>query len=162
MPVEWGGLLACWVPEQEKHREHHKELVDVVPRLDGEFVESHTVIGRRGHEKLVVESADGTQHIGQDDKENVLVVLEINTFLPARTRKHVEANHSNDDTHPLPEIKSLGEECECADKYHHRTGGVDRTDDGDREMLETKVGKEPAAQYDDRLQKDVFVFGPTV
>ena len=31
IPMEWGGLLACRIPEEKEHEEHHEELVDVVP-----------------------------------------------------------------------------------------------------------------------------------
>lgn len=56
VPMEWGGLLVGGPPQEEEHGEHHEELVDVVPRLHGELVESHTAIFGRCHEELVIKT----------------------------------------------------------------------------------------------------------
>ena len=83
VPAEWRGLLVGGPPEEEEHQQHHEELVDVVPRLHGEFVQSHSAISRRCHEKLVVQPGDGPQHIGEHHEDYPFVMLEVDALLLA-------------------------------------------------------------------------------
>lgn len=46
VPVEGGGVLVIWPPEEKEHGEHNEELVDVVPRLHGKFIETDAVVLR--------------------------------------------------------------------------------------------------------------------
>ena len=162
VPTERGGLLVRRPPEEEEHGEHHEELVDVVPRLHGELVKSHATVLGRCHEELVVETGDGAEHVGEYHEDDPLVVLEVDALFLAGAREHVESDHGDDDTDPLPEVEAFGEEGEGADEHHHGTGGVDRTDDGDGQVLQSEVGEEPRGEHDAGLQQDVLMFCPAV
>ena len=162
VPMERGGLLVGGPPEEEEHGEHHEELVDVVPRLHSELVKSHATVLRRCHEEFVVESGDGAEHVGEHHEDNPFVVLEVDALFLAGAREHVESDHGDDDTNPLPEVEPFGEEGEGSDEHHDGTGGVDGSDDGDGQVLESEVGEEPAAEHDAGLEEDVFMFCPAV
>lgn len=81
VPSEWRGLLVGGPPEEEEHQEHHEKLVDIVPRLHGEFVQPHTAISWRCHEKLVIQSGDSPQHVGEHHEDDPFVMLEVDTLL---------------------------------------------------------------------------------
>ena len=38
VPMEGCGVMTMWIPQHQQHDAHHKELIDVVPRLDGHLV----------------------------------------------------------------------------------------------------------------------------
>ena len=162
VPTEGGSLLAEREPQEEEHGKHHEELVEGVPRLHGEFVQSHTTVLGRCHQELVVESADGAQHIGEHHEDNPFVVLEIDTFFLAGAREHPESYHGNDDTDPLPHIQPFAKERDAADEHPDGAGGIDGANDGNGQMFQPEVGEEPTAEHDERLEQDVFMFCPPV
>jgi len=122
--------MAMGVPQDKEHDEHHEELVDVVPRLNGHLVESHSS-RRWSHEITVVESADGSEHIGEDDEGNPFVVTEVDAFFLPTTAHEVEGDDGDSDSYPLPHIEVLAQESEGSDEDHDGTGGIDGTNDGD-------------------------------
>ena len=98
VPMEGGGAFVVWPPEEEEHGEHHEKLVYVVPGLYGEFVESDAVVLGRCHKEFVVESADGSEYVCQDDEDDEAVVLEVDTFFFAGTGEHVESDDGDGDS----------------------------------------------------------------
>ena len=151
IPMEGRGLLAMGIPEHQQHDEHHEELIDVVPRLDGHLVEPYAC-GGWSHEVTVVESAHGSEHIGEDNEGYPFVVTEIDTFLLPTATHEVEGDDGDSDSHPLPYIEVLAQKREGSDEHHDGTGGVDGTYDGDGEVLHTEIAAEPRAEHDDGLE----------
>ena len=62
----------------------------------------------------------------------------------------------------MPHIKPFGEKSQSADEHHDGTRGVDGTDNGDGQVLQSEVSEEPAGKHDARLEQDVLVFSPSV
>ena len=162
MPTKGGGFVAVGPPKRQEHEEHEEELVEGVPRLHGKFVESHSAVLRRSHEELVVEPRYGSQHIGQHHEHNPLVVLEVDALLLAGAREHVEAYDGDAHTHPLPQVQLFGKEGQGTYEHHYGARSVDGADDGEWQVLQPKVGQQPAAEHDERLEQYVFMFCPPI
>ena len=111
-PVKPVGL-APRKPDDGEHQEHHRRLVDVVPRLHRHTVKPHAVIRGRSHEVFVVKPADGSEYRRQDDAPNPLVVREIDAFLLARPAQQEEGRGSHRHAGPLPSVEPLSIHQQC-------------------------------------------------
>ena len=137
VPMEGRGALVVRPPEEQEHEEHHEELVDIVPGLNCQFVESHTVVLWRCHEEFIVESGYGSEDVGKDYEDDEAVVTEVNAFFLAGAREHVESDDGYGDSDPLPEVETFAKDGDTSDAYPDGTCGVDRTNDGEWEVFQS-------------------------
>ena len=161
MPMEWSGVLLVWPPDHQQHSSHQEALVDVVPTLYDHSIQSHATIFWWSHQIFVVKTTHRTEYGSQNDEVNPLVVLEVDALFLSAARKHGERDNGKDDTNPLVEIEYLAVNQQGSYECHYRTGGVDRTHDGEWQMLHAEITEDPAAQNDETLEHDVLVNIPS-
>ena len=89
-----------------------------------------------------------------------MVVLEVDTLLLTRPAEHEERRNGQHHAYPLPDIETLAEHQQGTHQHHHRPGGIDGADNGQRQVLHAKVSENPRRQYDDRLQNHIFMHLP--
>ena len=133
----------CRPPQKKQHEGHHAQLVDIVPRLYSHLVQSYTTSRRWCHQEFVVESGNGAQDIAEQHKDNPFVVLKVDTFFLSASREEVESNHGCNHTQPLEEREFLTKDGKGTDEHHDGACGVDRSDDGQGQVLDAEVAEEP-------------------
>ena len=124
IPSKRCGAMTVGIPQEDEHEEHHEELVDVVPSLYGHLVESHTC-GCRGHKVTIIEAADGSENVCEDDKSDPFVMFEVDSFFLAASTHEVEGDDGDCNTCPLPRVEVLAHEGQSSDEHHNRAGGID-------------------------------------
>ena len=142
-----GGGVPPGPPEDADHDGHHPELVEVIPALHENRVEAR-------HDIFVVQPADGARHGRQGDEQNPEVMGEDDPFAAARTAQQEERHEGQRNAGPLVGVETLAEDHECPDEHHNGARGVDRPDDGDREVLHAEVTENPRSEHDGRFQND--------
>ena len=130
-------------PQQKQHGTHHKELVDVIPRLHHHSVQPYTPLIQWSHQIFVVQSAYRPQHRSQYHKEYPLVMLEVYSFLLPATAQHKERKDSHQHPYPLIQVQSFSKDQQSPYQYHHRTGCIDRPYNSDRQILHAKIAEYP-------------------
>ena len=130
VPVEWGSALALRIPQQQHHRSHHEELVDVVVTLYCHLVQSHAAVLWCSHQILVVQTAYCSEDVCQHHEQNPFVVLEVDAFLLSASAKHEERYHGESHANPLVDVQPLAKHEECAHEHHYRARGVYRAYNG--------------------------------
>ena len=88
-------------------------------------------------------------------------MLEVDTLFLAAARKHGEGDDGKYDTNPLIQIQYLAINQQGTHECHYRSGGVDRSNDGERQVFHAEITEDPAAQYDETLEHDVLVNFPS-
>ena len=84
-------------------------------------------------------------------------MLEVDTFFLAAARKHGKGDDGKYDTNPLIQIQYLAINQQGTHEGHYRSGGIDRSHDGERQVFHAEITEDPAAQYDETLEHDVLV-----
>ena len=161
MPAEGRSGVALGIPQHKHHNEHHEALIDVVPALHHHTVEPYSTFILRCHEVFVVESADSTEHSGKDDEIYPLVVFEVDALLLAASAEHEKGCDSQRHTNPLINVEPFAKDEQGSHQYHYRTGGIDWSDDSERQMLHTEISEYPGGQYDKALADYIFVDLPS-
>ena len=134
--MERGGGVPPGPPDDAGHDGHHPELVKVVPALHENRVEAR-------HDELVVKPADGARDGRQGDEQNPDIMGEDDPFAAARTAQQEERHEGQRNAGPLAGVETFAEDREGPDEHHHGARGVDRADDGEREMLHAEVSENP-------------------
>ena len=89
-----------------------------------------------------------------------MVVAKVDALLLATTAQHEKRGDGQQHTRPLPAIEPLAKDEQGTHKHHYGASGIDRADDGQRQMLHAEVAQHPAGQHDERLQHDISVYLP--
>ena len=145
-PVERGGRTAARPPEDADDDRHQAEQIEVAPALHEDRVEAR-------HDIFVVQSAyDGGQSRHRDT-EYPDVVTEIDPFAAARTAQQEEREEGQHDAGPLAGVEPLAEDEHGADKHHDGARGIDRTDDGNRQVFHGEIAENPRSEDDDRFKQ---------
>ena len=126
-----------------EYRCHHQALIDVVPALRHHAVKSYSAVLRTCHQILVEQTAARSRQCCQHKEAYPLVVAEVNAFLPAASRKQEQRNHCKNDTGPLPAVQPFSKYGHCSHKRHHRTCGIDGTDNRQGEMCYGEIAEYP-------------------
>ena len=90
-----------------------------------------------------------------------MVVLEVDAFLLATTAQHQERQDSQCNTSPLPSVQPFAKDQQSAYEYHHRTRGIDGTNDGQRQVFHAKIAQHPTREHDKCLEQHVLMFVPS-
>ena len=130
-------------PEQPKHNTHHHTLIDVIPRLHHHTVKSHPPILCRCHQIFVVEATHRSQHRSTYNHVDPVIVLEVDTLFLSATTQQEERGYRQQHTNPLPNVQSLTKEQQRTHQHHHRTGGINRSDNRQRQMLHAEITQNP-------------------
>jgi len=75
------------------------------------------------------------------------------SFLPER---HDGQQHA----YPLPHIETLAKEQQRTYQHHHGPRGVDRPNDGQRQVFHAEIAKHPGREHDQGFQYDVLMHFP--
>ena len=137
--------MALRVPDESADCCHDEQLVEVEPALD-----EHRAEGL--HDELVVQTADHSEKCRKSYTPDPLIVLEINVFLLACAAHQEDGADGEYDADPLVGVEPFAEDQHRSHQHQHRSGGIDRSDDGQREVLQTKISADPRRQHDERLQ----------
>ena len=140
-------------PEEHQHTAHKEKLIHVIPGLHHHLVEP-------SHQVLVIQTADGSQQGGQYHKPNPPVVLEVDTLLLARTAQQEKRNDGQQHSNPLIQVQALAEYQQSTHQSHDRTGSIDRSHNGERQMFHTEIPEGPRRKDNHRFQKDIPVYLP--
>ena len=109
------------------------------------------------HDELVVEPAHGSHDRRENDADDPDVVREVHPFAPARAAQQEERDERQQHAGPLVAVEPLAEEEHRPDEHHHGARGVDRADDGDRQVFDAEVAEDPRREDDEGLEKDQSV-----
>ena len=90
-----------------------------------------------------------------------MVVFEVDTFLLATATQHQERSYRQKHTNPLPDIQTLTEDQQGTHKHHHRTSGIDRTDNRQRQVFHAEIAKNPTREDYKSFQYNIFVELPS-
>ena len=124
---------------------HYDHLVEIEPALD-----EHRVEGL--HQELVVQSAYSSRQGGYGHAPYPSVFPEIDILLFSCTAHHEDGSQGKQHTDPLIQIQPFSEEYQGTDKNKHRSGRIDRADNGKRQVLQTEITADPRSQDDACLQ----------
>ena len=89
-----------------------------------------------------------------------MVVLEVDAFLLAATAQQQERGYGQQYTNPLPMVQALAKHQQGSDEHHYRARGIDRTNDGQGQMLHAEIAQDPAGQHDKRLEYNILMYLP--
>ena len=123
-------------PQRGAYYRHDQQLVEVEPALSEHRTE-------HPHHMLVVESAHGSCHGSCCHAPYPPVVPEVYVLLFAGAAHEENGEDGQQDTGPLIEIESFAEDDHGSHEHHHRTGRIDRPDDGQRDVLEAEISADP-------------------
>ena len=139
---------------------HHQTLIEVVIALHRHAVEPYPTRGDGSHEVFVVEPAERSEESRQHDEEDPAVVAEINALLLTTAAEKEEADDGQQNTDPLVEVQMLTEEEHRTQEDHHRTRGIDRADDGERQPFHAVIATEPRGEDDKGFEEHIFLHRP--
>ena len=88
-------------------------------------------------------------------------MFEIDPFLFSRPTQHKEGENRQHHPDPLIEIQTFSEYQHCTYQHHYRTGSIDGSHDGKRQMLHSEISEYPGREHDKRFYYNEFVFFPT-
>ena len=137
--------MAFRVPDKSADHSHDEQLIEVEPAL-------HEHRAERLHYELVVQTAHHTHECRKSQTPDPFIALEINVFLLARTAHQEDRDYGQYDTDPLVGVKPLTEDQHCSHKHKYRSCRIDRSDDGQRQVLQTEISADPRRQHDESLQ----------
>ena len=128
--------MAFRIPEQTADGGHYQHLIEVKPALDEHRAE-------RSHDMFVIESADHSHQYRPGKAPYPFVAFEVYVFLFPGEAHQEDGYDCEQNARPLICIEFLTEDQHRSDQHQHRSGRIDRTHDGEREMLESEVPADP-------------------
>ena len=127
------------IPDQQVNSKQ-KTLIGIKPELYWLLIKMQPV----GIEQVSVEECrQGAKDIGKNHTYYPPVVAEVDTLFPAAAAEEIEGGDGDKHTYPLQQVEMLAKESESTDEHHDRTSGVDRPNDGDRQVLQSGISAYP-------------------
>ncbi len=150
-PLKSVGCSLSQVPVQHERR-HDDQQIDRKPRLYGGRSKLHPL-----QQPFVIQRAERTEQCGDHHAANPAVAVELDAFLLADQREHVERAENDEDSSPLSRRRTFSHERHGDGNSPERTGGSNRRRDRHRQMLQRERSKDPRTAGDDGLQEQQAV-----
>ena len=145
-------LLAVLLPcHEQKDEAHHDGLILIVPPLHEQLVKPCPTLSCGRHKVFVKEATDGTEQGGTGQKAYPTVVGETDALALATPTEQEQREDGQQHTRPLPSIQTLAIDQKRTDQDKYGTAGVNRTYDGERQVLDGIVAAYPRGEHNHTL-----------
>lgn len=98
-------------------------------------------------------------HVPHDEK-NPFVMLEVDSLLLARTAQHEKGYYGKHHANPLIKVQAFAKHKHGTYKHHHGARRINRSHDGQRQMLHPEITEYPGREHDKRLDNNKLMHLP--
>ena len=153
---EGDGVITVKVPTKTHHLTiKHPQYGTLTWRVPVKYLK------RKKHYRATLLATDSTKKTCPYSTEYPTVVAEFDAFLASAAAEQEETQYSQKDTRPLPEVQLLAEDNQRTQQHHYRTSGIDRAYYRNWQVLNSDISKQPTAQHNTGLEKDVALHRPS-
>ena len=87
-------------------------------------------------------------------------MLEVDSLFLARTAQHEEGHYGKQHANPLIKVQAFAKHKHGTYKHHHGARRINRSHDGQRQMLHPEITEYPGREHDKRLDNNKLMHLP--